>query len=101
MENQAEELVLNEIESVDMGDSMPLLRPDLTIIGHVEVELVAEIGHVELTVEKMFSLKKGEVVAMKEAVNSDVVLCLNGKPVAKGSLVAINDNFGIQITELA
>ncbi|MFX6483885.1 FliM/FliN family flagellar motor switch protein [Acinetobacter baumannii] len=45
-------------------------------------------------------MKSGEVVRLAQQVNEPVVLRLDGKPVARGNLVAVDDNFGVQLTEI-
>jgi flagellar motor switch protein FliN len=78
----------------------PLINKDMSLIGHVPVTLTALIGTVSISIDKLFSLKKGEVIEMNESLDMPVTLQLNGKSVARGELVAVEDNFGIRITEL-
>ncbi|HEY0199022.1 MAG TPA: FliM/FliN family flagellar motor switch protein [Rhodanobacter sp.] len=77
-----------------------MLPRDMGLIGHVEVALVAEIGHAEMTVDELFKLRKDDVVRLKQCVDEPVTLLLDGKAVAKGALVAIEDHLGIKITEI-
>jgi flagellar motor switch protein FliN/FliY len=74
---------------------------DVSLVGHVKVSLVAEIGRAELTVEELFALKKGDNVKLEEGSEAIVTLLLNGKAVAQGELVCVDDKLGIRITELA
>lgn len=96
------------VEKIELDELLPVLdekAPDLvaremSLIGHVAVELVAEIGSANLNVSRLFALKAGEVVALQQTVNEPVLLRLNGKAVARGELVAVDDNFGVKITEI-
>lgn len=74
---------------------------NLELIGHLPVSLVAQVGSVSVTVDQLFALKKGEVLTMNEGVDTPIVLQLNGKAIARGELVAVDDYFGIRITELS
>lgn len=74
---------------------------DLSLLGHVKVSLVAEIGSTELTVDELFSLRSQDLVTLNESVDAEVTLLLNGRPVARGELVAVEDKLGVRITELA
>jgi flagellar motor switch protein FliN/FliY len=96
------------VHSIDLADApdstptgAPLVAKDLSLVGHVPVSLTALIGSVSLSVEQLFALKKGEVLAMNESLDAPITLQLNGKPVARGELVAVEDHFGIRITELS
>lgn len=78
----------------------PLVNKDMSLIGHVPVTLTALVGSVSISIDKLFALKKGEVLEMNESLDMPITLQLNGKSVARGELVAVEDNFGIRITEL-
>ncbi len=91
---------LEEAMAVE-GDSLtPLIKRDINLIKHVQVELVVEIGSASLSVDELFALKVGDVVRLLEQVHEPASLCLDGKPVARGNLVAVQDNFAIQLTEI-
>jgi flagellar motor switch protein FliN/FliY len=77
-----------------------LLDRDMSLVGHVPVSLTALVGSVTLSIEQLFALKAGEVLPMNEALDAPVTLQLNGKAVARGELVAVEDHFGIRVTEL-
>jgi flagellar motor switch protein FliN/FliY len=74
---------------------------DIAMISHVRVDLSAQIGTTSLTVEKLFGLKAGDVIAMNESLDAPVTILLNGRAVAQGELLAIEDHYGIRILELA
>lgn len=74
---------------------------DLSMVGHVQVELAVQLGTVALSLEKLLALREGEVLAMQEALDAPVTLLLNGKPVARGELMAVEDQLGVRILELA
>jgi flagellar motor switch protein FliN/FliY len=88
----------------DAGDetqAAPALSKDISLIGHVQVSMTAQVGTVTMSVEKLFSLAAGDVVAMNELLEAPLTLMLNGKPVARGELLAVDDHFGIRILEVA
>ena len=79
----------------------PVVPGDISLIGHVEVALTAQVGTVTLSVERLFGLKAGDTVQMDELLETPLTLMLNGRPVARGELLAIDDHFGVRILELA
>lgn len=91
---------LEEATAVEGGPLTPLIKRDMNLIKHVQVELVVEIGSASLSVDELFALKVGDVVKLLEQVHEPASLCLDGKPVARGNLVAVQDNFAIQLTEI-
>ena len=74
---------------------------DLSLIGHVQVALSAQVGTLTLSVKDLFALKAGDVVTMNELLEAPLTLLLNGKPVAQAELLAVDDHFGVRILELA
>lgn len=82
------------------SDPNGMRTADLDLVGHVKVALIARVGTVDLPMRELFALKKGDVVSMNERVDAAVDLLLDGRVVARGELLAVDDHFGIRILEL-
>jgi flagellar motor switch protein FliN/FliY len=78
----------------------PLIKRNLALLGHVNVRLDVLLGSTELSVEKLFSLSKGESIVLDTELDAPVTLQLDGKPIARGHLVAVGDCFGLKISEI-
>jgi flagellar motor switch protein FliN/FliY len=78
-----------------------LMQQDLSLISHVQVSLTAQIGTLSLSVEKLFGLTRGDVLEMNELLDEPVTLLLDGKPVARGELLGVDEHFGIRILEIS
>lgn len=78
----------------------PLIGRDFELIKNVEVQLTAIVGTKSLSVDQLFALKKGDVVALQQQLDEPIVFLVDGKPIACGQLVAVDDCFGVQITEI-
>lgn len=100
MSHVVERIELEDLVEVPVAKAVSLVSREIGLIGHVTVELVAEIGSTRISVEKLFALKPGEVLALEQGINEPVLLLLDGKPVARGELVAVDDNLGVKITEI-
>ncbi|MGN6151016.1 MAG: FliM/FliN family flagellar motor switch protein [Lysobacteraceae bacterium] len=74
---------------------------DIGLIGHVQVSMTAQVGTVTLSVERLFSLTAGDIVRMNESLEAPLTLMIDGRPVARGELLAVDDHFGIRILEVA
>ncbi|HEY0502217.1 MAG TPA: FliM/FliN family flagellar motor switch protein [Lysobacter sp.] len=73
----------------------------IALIGHVQVALSAQIGTVDMSVERLFGLKVGDEVVLNELLEAPVTLMLNGRAVARAELVAVDDHFGVRILDIA
>lgn len=71
------------------------------LLAEVEVGLEAHVGRATMTVSQFTALKVGEAVRLDAALNQSVELRLNGAIVARGELVAVDDRFGVRLTEVA
>lgn len=92
---------LSEIETAaeeQLGKN--LVERDFDLIRNVSVSLSATVGRARISVEDLFGLKAGDVVNLEQSVDEPMTLHLDGKPIARGNLVAVEDHFGIQITEV-
>jgi len=91
-----------ELEEAPMpsvsGD--PLIKRNLALLGHVNVKLEVLLGSSEISVDRLFSLGKGDCLALDADLDALVTLQLDGKPVARGHLVAVGECFGLKIAEI-
>src|SRR5438067_2480282 len=79
----------------------PLLPADGHPLHHVKARLTACVGSVVLTVGELLGARKDQVLLLDSAVSDPVDLLVEGKVIARDQLVAIDDRFGVRITELA
>ena len=73
---------------------------NLNILLDVKLQLTVELGKTELTIKRVLELKKGSIVALNKAAGEPVELYANGKLIAYGEVVVIEDNFGLRITHI-
>jgi flagellar motor switch protein FliN len=79
----------------------PLVGLDSAVFSGVTVKLDAQLGSVTLSVRELLTLKAGEIVTLETGLGELVELQINGKPVGRGEIVAVNDAFGVRIVEIA
>jgi len=73
---------------------------DLGLVLDVPVELAVEIGRTTMTIRQALALSPGSVVALDRMAGEPVDLLVNGKRIARGEVVAIDEEFGLRITEI-
>jgi flagellar motor switch protein FliN/FliY len=78
-----------------------LLAGNLQLIKDVKVKVMVCVGRAEVTVKELFALKDDSVLKLESATTDPVEILLDGKVIARGTLVAVGDNFGVSITEIA
>lgn len=86
-------------ESHPSNAGMPL-RSSVNPIHRVQTRLRVCVGNLDISVGELLGAKTGQVFQLDRAVDQPVDLVLEGSVVARGELVAVDDHFGIRITEL-
>jgi len=86
---------------VTPGQGAPLLTLESPAVQEVTVELVARLGSVHMSIAELLALKRGAVVTLDQQINAPVDLLLNQSIVARGTIVAVGDRFGVRIDDVA
>lgn len=73
---------------------------DNSVLKGVNVELDCVVGDTVISLEKLYSLKIGEVISLNQNTHDEIKLLLNGHHIASGHLVASNGKFGVEITQV-
>lgn len=74
---------------------------DSAIFKNVKVALRATLGEVSMSVDELMKLEDGSIVTLDRQMNELVELTLNDVVIGRGEIVAVDDNFGIRIVEIA
>jgi flagellar motor switch protein FliN len=74
---------------------------DLERLHDVSVELTVEVGRTRMTLGQALALGPGSVVTLDRLADRPVDLLINGKSIARGEVVVIDEQFGLRITEVA
>jgi flagellar motor switch protein FliN/FliY len=78
----------------------PAKKTGLDLLHDVEMEVSAELGRTRMSVRELLSLSPGAVVELDRAAGSPADLLVNGRLIARGEVVVIDENFGLRITEI-
>jgi flagellar motor switch protein FliN/FliY len=74
--------------------------PELERLYDVPVELAVEIGRTQMTIRETLALGPGSIVTLNRLAGEPVDLLVNGKPIARGEVVVIDEEFGLRVTEV-
>jgi flagellar motor switch protein FliN/FliY len=73
---------------------------DPAVLGSLTIDVVAQLGRGSMTIDELARLGAGEVVRLDTPLNGTIDLTLNGALVARGEIVAVDDQFGVRVTEI-
>jgi flagellar motor switch protein FliN len=89
-----------DLTPVDPSPSGPVDLAELDRLTAVVVELAVEVGRTRMTLGQAMALGPGSVVTLDRMADQPVDLLVNGKPIARGEVVVIDEEFGLRITDV-
>lgn len=84
---------LNATPSLDMPANIGLLMD-------VPLRVTVELGRTKMAIKDILELGSGSIVELDKLAGEPVDLLVNGKLIAKGEVVVIDENFGLRITDI-
>ncbi len=73
---------------------------NMELIMGVPLDISVEIGRTQKRVRDILEFTKGSLIVLDKLAGEQVDLFVNGRCIAKGDVVVVEDNFGIRITEI-
>ena len=73
---------------------------NLELLMDVPLQVTVELGRTQKMVKEVLSLGPGSVLELDKLAGEPVDILVNEKPIAKGEVVVIDENFGIRVTEI-
>jgi flagellar motor switch protein FliN/FliY len=72
----------------------------LDLLRDVQLDLKIELGRTHMQLEEVLQLKKGAVVTLDKLAGDPVDIIVNGRLIARGEVLVLNDNFCVRVAEL-
>jgi flagellar motor switch protein FliN len=72
----------------------------LDLVRDVELDLKIELGRTQMYLEDVLKLRKGSVVPLDKLAGDPVDIFVNGRLIARGEVLVLNDNFCVRVAEL-
>jgi flagellar motor switch protein FliN/FliY len=98
------ELAAAAVQPVSFGQLGPGNKADnarnLNLLLDVEIPIAVEVGRAQMSLDDVLKLVPGSVVALDKKAEEPVDLRVNGKLVARGEVVLVDDTYGLRITQI-
>jgi flagellar motor switch protein FliN/FliY len=72
----------------------------IELIRDVELDVKIELGRTNMYLEDVLRLKRGSVVSLDKLAGDPVDIYVNGRLIARGEVLVLNDNFCVRVAEL-
>ena len=70
------------------------------MVRDVQLDLKIELGRTHMHLEDVLRLKSGAVVPLDKLAGDPVDVLVNGRLIARGEVLVLNDNFCVRVTQL-
>lgn len=95
-----EDIELLELsENIDQSKSI-FESVDLSLCSHLTATAEINVCTINLTVEQLFNLKVGSLLVSNDSIESPMTLMINGRAVARGSLISVDDKFAFEVASI-
>jgi flagellar motor switch protein FliN/FliY len=75
-------------------------QQSIDLLADVELDLRVELGRTQMRLEEVLQLRQGSVVTLDKLAGDPVDIFVNGRLIARGEVLVMNDNFCVRVTEL-
>ncbi|MCS7299194.1 MAG: flagellar motor switch protein FliN [Spirochaetia bacterium] len=97
---EAGKLVVRPVEFGNLEEVSVEAEGSLALILDIPVQITVELGRTKMLVKEVLQLGEGSVVELDKLAGEPVDIMVNGRLIAKGEVVVIEENFGVRITEI-
>jgi len=90
-----------EFQFPEFGGTVPSTEhATLDLISEVDLDVKVELGRTYMHIEDVLKLRRGSVVPLDKMAGETVDIYINGRLLAKGEVLVMNENFCIRVAEL-
>lgn len=72
----------------------------LDVLLSVPLQVTAELGRCKMAVSDVLKLGTGSIIELDRLAGGPIDVFVNSKLIARGEVVAVDENFGVKVTEL-
>ncbi len=101
-ENTISNRVTELADSIQVGDDAinKLKVQNLDFILDIPLSVSVELGRTKVIIKELLQLGQGSVLELDKLAGEPLEVLVNGKLVARGEVVVVNEKFGIRLTDI-
>lgn len=82
------------------GGNIGSEQGNISLIMDVFMEMTVELGRTKKQIKDILGMGEGTIIELDKLAGEPVDILVNHKPIAKGEVVVIDENFGVRVTEI-
>ncbi len=100
LSSQASEAVFKNMTDIAKRPTVDGAKRELDFILDIPLDVSVELGRTRLLINELLQLGQGSVVELNKLAGEPLEVFVNGKLVARGEAVVINEKFGVRLTDI-
>ncbi|MCS0543841.1 flagellar motor switch protein FliN, partial [Aeromonas veronii] len=89
--------VFSEFESIHLQEAE---SRNLNMLLDIPLQVTVELGRTKRSIKEILELSAGSIIELDKLAGEPVDVLVNGKLIAQGEVVVIEENFGVRITDI-
>ena len=89
-----------QFQTFSAQSPQPVAQENMGLIMDVPLEVTVELGRTKKSIAEILDFAPGTIIELDKIAGEPIDVLVNGKFVAKGEVVVIEENFGIRVTEI-
>lgn len=94
----AQKVDLEEFENSSGGNGEE--TPNIDVVMEIPVKLSMEVGSTNIPIKNLLKLSQGSVVELDRYAGDPLDVYVNGRLIAHGEVVVVNEKFGLRLTDV-
>lgn len=82
------------------GNAQAAEQGNIGLIMDVFMDMTVELGRTKKQIKDILAMGEGTIIELDKVAGEPVDILVNHKPIAKGEVVVIDENFGVRVTEI-
>ncbi len=88
-----------DLETSEQPEQPDKIR-DLNFLLDIPLEVSVELGRTTILINDLLQLGQGSVIELTKLAGEPLEILVNGKLIARGEPVVVNEKFGVRITDI-
>ena len=100
LEEGVEDTAVSEVQFPSLTPEQSGKKVEVDVFSNIPVNLSVELGRSQISLKEVFELTEGSIIELERLVGEPLDLVVNGQVIAQGEVVAIDNNYGLRITNI-
>lgn len=96
----ASKSTISDIQFPNLKEDAAGAKLETNIFSNIPVTVSVELGRSQISLKEVFELTEGSIIELDRLVGEPLDLVVNGQIVAQGEVVAIDNNYGLRVTNV-